>query len=513
MGAPRPARVVAAMAVAAFLCGCGEAPDDSRVLNLALKTAPNRLDPAFVVDVSEGELCALLFQGLVRFSTGGELIPAAARSWNVDEDGRRYTFHLDTRMKFSDGKSVRADDVVYSFTRVLSRSTLSPRRWVLDRIRGADMAAGDSPLGIHASDDSTVVIELTEPFAPFLSMLAMPAAMIVSERGTGEIPAGSGPWQLSRWERADFVSLVPNPYHPARSAQLDEIRFRIIPEAFTRVAEFESGSLDILEVPLAEVRYFVDDEYYSTLLQSRSELRVYYVGLNNTHDILGDVRVRRALNMAVDVERLITVLAGGEGVRATGSVPPGLPGYRPRPAYPYDPGAARALLAQAGYPEGFAMEIWQRDSPEGNRLLEAIQGYLREVGVNVTLVRREWSAFKEAVGAGRVDAFFLDWFADYPDAENFLFPLFHSSNTGGGGNRVSFLDRRVDDLIEGASRSMDPGVSAILYARADSAVYAQAPWIYLYFPRSYHAISQRVRGYQLPTLYLGGDYGNVSKVN
>jgi ABC-type transport system substrate-binding protein len=159
------------------------------------------------------------------------------------------------------------------------------------------------------------------------------------------------------------------------------------------------------------------------------------------------------------------------------------------------------------------MEIWQRDSPEGNRLLEAIQGYLSESGIEVKLVRREWSAFKEAVSAGRVDAFFLDWFADYPDAENFLFPLFHSSNTGGGGNRVSFTDPRVDDLIERASRSSDAGVSAALYARADSTVYAEAPWLYLYFPRSFHAISERVQGFRLPTLYLGADYSAVSKAN
>jgi peptide/nickel transport system substrate-binding protein/oligopeptide transport system substrate-binding protein len=126
-------------------------------------------------------------------------------------------------------------------------------------------------------------------------------------------------------------------------------------------------------------------------------------------------------------------------------------------------------------------------------------------------VKREWSAFKEAVSQGKVDAFFLDWYADYPDAENFLYPLFHSRNVGGGGNRSFFRDARVDGLIERAQRTIDANTCRLLYSHIDSLIYAEAPWIYLYFPRSFEAVSPDVIGYRIPFLYLGRDYTGVRK--
>jgi len=513
--ARRMLRTVVLIATALYGCsGSVEAPEGT--LRLALRTAPNRLDPAFAVDVVEGELCSMLFQGLVRFSPDGDLVADAARDWTVERSGARYVFRIDPRARFADGRRLVAGDVVFSFSRILSPETSSPRSWVLDRIRGAAAYASglaDRIEGLSAPDDSTVVIELEAPFQPFLSMLAMPAGLIVASEALADgafisLPSGSGQWRLETWERGDYLELAPNPSHPRPVTGLGSIRFRIIPEAFTRIAEYESGALDVLEVPPPEPNRFRPDAKHAPRIQSRAELRVYYIGLNNR--TFTDARVRRALNMAVDVDRLIEVLAGGVGDRAAGSIPPGLAGHIDRPAWPYDPEAARALLAEAGYPDGLSIEIWQRESPEGNRLLEAIQGYLRAVNVDATLVRREWSAFKQAVNAGRVDAFFLDWFADYPDAENFLYPLFHSENAGGGGNRALFADVTVDAIIERAAATPDAGASAALYARADSLVYSQAPWIYLYFPRSFHAVSERVHGYQLPSLYLGSDYSAVT---
>lgn len=530
----RLTRAGAPFAVAVALAACSGSPPSDDTLHLALQTSPNNLDPALVVDVTEGEICALLFQGLVRFSVDGDVVGDLAKSWDVEAGeagGARYVFHLDPDMRFAGGRAVTAADVVYSFRRVLGPYSRSSRQWVLDRIRGAGaFARGDSGTlaGLTAPDDSTVVIELDEPFQPFLSMLALPAAMVVPSEaiaGTASdgvggsagfqtfsgLPVGSGPWRLAAWERGDFLLLEPNPYHPRSPFGVSGIRFRIIPEAFTRVAEFESGALDVLDIPRAELNRFLDDRHLADRIESRPELRVYYIGLNNSRPPFDDPRVRRALNMAVDVDRLIDVLAMGQAIRSTGAIPPGIDGYAERPGYPYDPPAARRLLAEAGFPDGFSMEIWQRGSPEGNRVLEAVQGYLAQVGVQVRLVRREWSAFKEAVSAGRVDAFFLDWFADYPNAENFISPLFHSKNAGGGGNRSFFRDPAIDRLIEKAGRSTDAETSAGMYARIDSLVYEQAPWIYLYFPKAFRAVADNVSGYKMPSLYLGGDYTGVVK--
>jgi peptide/nickel transport system substrate-binding protein/oligopeptide transport system substrate-binding protein len=508
LGAGRE-RALALAVVGALLAGCG-GENASPMLELALETAPNRLDPAFAVDVAEGEICALVFEGLVGFAPDGSLTPALARSWEI-EDGRRYVFHLDPRARFADGRPVRAADVRASFQRVLSPTTASPRSWVLARIRGADDyhdGRAAEVEGIDVRDDSTLAVELEEVFAPFLSMLALPAARVVdvASAAANDVPVGSGPWVVGEWVRGDRITLVPNVHHARRARGIDGVRYRVIPEPFTRIAEFESGTIDVLEIPDAEVSRFLNDDAVSSRLLKRPELRVFYVGLNNPR--FRDLRVRRALNHAVNVPELVRVLAAGEAIPAYGAIPPGIAGHRDRSGYPYDPVRARDLLREAGA-ENLKLEVWMRESAEGGRILEAVQGYWRAVGVDATLVRREWSAFKEAVSAGKVDAFLLDWFADYPDAENFLYPLFHSDNRGGGGNRSFFSDAGVDRAIVEASRILDPSARAAACAAIDSTVYAQAPWVYLYFPTTFHIVGERVTGYRLPSIYLGNDFSGV----
>jgi peptide/nickel transport system substrate-binding protein/oligopeptide transport system substrate-binding protein len=498
------------VAALALLVGCGREGGSSPMLELALETAPNRLDPAFAVDVAESEICASVFDGLVGFAPDGQLIPALARSWEI-ENGSRYVFHLDARARFSSGRPVHAGDVRASFERVLAPATASPRAWVLERIRGAsDVRDGKTSTlaGVEVVDDSTLVVQINEPFAPFLSMLALPAARVVDTGNVdaNQLPIGSGPWVVSEWMRGDRITLTPNPHHARRARGIEGVRYRVIPEPFTRIAEFEAGTIDVLEIPDAEVRRFLDDPERSQRVATRAELRVFYIGINNTR--FTDVRVRHALNYAVNVPELIRVLQAGAAIPATGSIPPGIAGYRERPGYHYDPMRAQALLKEAGA-ENLKLEVWLRESPEGARVLEAVQAYWRAVGVEATLVRREWSAFKQAVSAGNVDAFLLDWFADYPDAENFLFPLFHSSNRGGGGNRSFFTDADVDRMIDDASRILDAAARADACAHIDSVVYAQAPWVYLYFPTTFHIVAERVAGYRLPSIYLGNDFSDV----
>ncbi len=493
---------------------------DPDTLRLALKTAPNQLDPAMVVDVGEGELCALVYEGLVRFAPDGTIVPGVASSWSVSDDGVVYTFDIDPNAKFANGRRVTANDIAFSFGRVLSPESRSSRRWVLDRLADVTSNSLDGVAAhsrVTVSDTYQVKLVLREPFAPFLSLLALPAAMIVPPEAFEQtadgwrmkgFPQGAGPWHVVQWERADRIVLERNPHDDVSADGVKRLDFRIIPEAFTRVAEFESGRLDVLEVPPAEVNRYVNDAEAKVL--RRAELRVFYIGLNNQRPPLDNVEVRRALNMAVDVDKLVEVLTDGHGHRATGSIPPGLPGHQPRAPHIYNPDAARRLLAKNGLDKGFALEIWQRDNPESNRMLEAVQGYLSEVGIKATIVRREWSAFKEAVSAGKVDAFFLDWFADYPDAENFIFPLFHSSNAGGGGNRAFVNDPEIDALIVAASKA-DHDDAAKLYAQIDDMLYQRAPWIYLYFPTVFYAVGDGVQNFQLPTLYLGANYLSVSK--
>jgi ABC-type transport system substrate-binding protein len=491
--------------------------EESAYIRLALQTEPATLDPAYSVDYSSGMLSSLVHSNLVRYTPEGELAPDLAGSWEISQDRMTYTFHL-APARFSCGRRVEALDVLFSLERLLDPETISPRWWVLGTVLGAEAfhGAGNRPLhGIEAPDDSTVILRLERPASHFLGLLAMPAAGIVCRTdvsalgaGYGRSPCGSGPWRLSEWREAEEIVLERNEWYGGRKPQPEGISFRIIPETMTRIAEFEVGNLDLLEVPRAELDLW---RSAGPPLLETEELRIVYIGLNNARVPFDDVRVRRAFNMAVDIETIIAHVLFGGAVKARGVIPTALR-RSPQPAdlYPYNPERAMELLAEAGYPDGFEMEIWQRENPEGGRILESVQAYLGRVGVRVKLVTREWSAFKQAIEQGTPDAFYLDWFADYPDAENFLAPLFHSSNRGGGGNRSGYANGRVDSLLDEAALCGDPAERWELYRRAEETVYREAPWIFLWFPTRYEIVSPRLRGYRMPLIFNGQRFLDVS---
>ncbi|MFA4948034.1 MAG: ABC transporter substrate-binding protein, partial [Candidatus Krumholzibacteriia bacterium] len=399
--------------IALGAAGCSRSGNDATV-RLALQTEPTTLDPAYSVDFSSGRMASLIHSNLVAFDPDARVVPDLARSWEILDEGRRYVFHLG-RGRFSKGRPVTASDVVYSVRRLLDPETVSPRWWLLKPLRGAAAFHGGGSWdgeSVLAIDDSTVVMRLEYPVAHFLGLLAMPAAGIVCReeierlgKGYGRAPCGSGPWMLSAWREGDEILLVPNLGYSGPRTALAGLSFRIIPEQMTQIAEFEVGSLDVLEVPRAELEHW---RAAGAPLLWREELRVVYIGFNTVKPPFSDPRVRRALNMAVDVEKIIAHVLFGAGARSRGVVPPSLR-LTPEPAerYRYDPAGARALLAEAGYPSGFSMEIWQRENPEAGRVLESVQGYLADVGVTAKLVTREWGAFKEAIDRGTPDAFFL----------------------------------------------------------------------------------------------------------
>jgi ABC-type transport system substrate-binding protein len=495
--------------------GCSQRGGDA-VVRLAIQTEPTTLDPAFSVDFSSGTISSLIHSNLVAFDPDAGLVPDLARSWEILDGGRKYVFHLDAA-QFSNGRRVTASDVEYSFRRLIDPATVSPRWWLLKPLIGAASFHAGGPWNVEAAravDDSTLVLRLGHPVPHFLDLLAMPAAGVVCREvveglgsGYGRSPCGSGAWKLSFWTEGDEILLAPNPeYRGARTA-LAGLQFRVIPEQMTQIAEFEVGNLDVLEVPRSELEHW---RAAGTPLLWREELRIVYIGLNTRKPPFTDSRVRRALNAAVDVDKIIAEVLFGAGKRSRGVVPSSLRRSRePAELYSYDPSRAKALLAQAGYPNGFSMEIWQRENPEAGRVLESVQGYLADIGITVRLVTREWGAFKEAIDRGTPDAFFLDWLADYPDAENFLVPLFHSSNIGGGGNRTGYRNARADSLLDAAAACMDGAERWELYESAEGIIYGDAPWLFLWFPEKYEVVSPRLTGYRIPLIFNGQRFLDV----
>lgn len=514
--APLTRRPIAAMALVLAACGGRTTPHRDMLVNSIDTYDPRSLDPALSTDVPTGRAVAYLFDGLTRFTAAARLVPDLATRWEVSPDGRVYTFHLRTDVRFHDGTRFHASDVRHSFERVLDPRTRGGRGWPLYPIAGAQaFAAGTARriAGLAVVDDSTVRFTLGEPFAIFPKMLAMPVAAIVPARTPpdfGEHPVGTGPWRFVAWHHDDYMKFARNGSYFGRVPEADSLTARIIPEMSTAEAEFESGNVDVLQVPPREGPSWRANDEMRPLLQSAPSLRFIYAAFNVTRGPLRDPRVRQAINLAVDRHMLLARIWGGQGVLAAGVIPPSLDGYDPaRAPYPYDTARARALLRAAGYPNGVRLELWTSQTEGFPRLAQTIQAYLAKVGIRVTIVQRDASSMREAARNGKTDIALKDWFADYPDAENFLYPLLHGANTGVGGNVSFYRNPAYDSLVSAARRETDDARRIAMYRQADAMEFADAPMLYLFFYTELFAVQPWIRGFQVPVIYNGQRWNSI----
>lgn len=489
---------------------------ESAGLNYYFSYDPRSLDPALSTDVPTGEVVSLLFDNLTQFDADAQLQPALARNWEADQTGRTYTFHLRQDATFQDGRPIKAGDVRASILRALAPGLTGGRGWPLFPIQGARAyAAGQSKeiAGIRIPDDSTVVFTLEEPLNLFPKLLAMPVAAVVPTPTPPDFdqrPTGSGPWKFVSWSHDDAIVLAKNEQYWGGVPKSDTLRIRIIPEPLTQAAEYEAGHLSVVEVPLGETRRW--EQIHPQELQRRPGLKDLYVAINTTRGPLKDVRVRRALNHAVDVPTLLTTVYSGRGVRAAGALPPGIAGYdSARAPYSYDPTAARRLLAEAGYPNGFALKLWRTQRAELARLAQSLQQSLAEVGIRAEIVERDASSARAAVRKGEADLFLTDWWADYPDPENFNYPLFHSRNKGPGGNYAFLSDPGLDSMIVRARATPDEAEKVRLAGAIDARVFELAPWIFLWFPVDVWAAQPEVKDWRFPLVFTGQRWTQVER--
>lgn len=499
-------------------CTGGETSSTRRTLIDSRDTYdPRSLDPALSTDVPTGRAVGYVFDGLVRFTPDAQVVPGLARSWDISTDGMTYTFHLRTGVKFHDGRPFSARNVIYSFQRVLDPKTKGGRGWPLYPIDGAKAYAdgkGRSIAGLTARDDSTIVIRLSEPFAIFPKLLAMPVAAIVPDSvpsNFGEHPIGTGPWKFVEWKHDDYLKFAANPDYFDGPPKADSLMARIVPEPSTAVAEFESGNVDVLYVPEGETQNWEQTDEKKAMLESAPALRVFYIAINTTRGPLADKRVRQALNYATDAKGILDGIVSGRGNLAAGVIPPALPGGdSTRKGYTRDVAKAKQLLAEAGFPNGIDIELWSSQTPPFPRIAQAVQANLKEAGVRVTLVQRDASSMREAARAGKTDMALKDWFADYPDAENFLYPLLHSANKGVGGNVSFYSNPGYDRLVSEARREQDEAKRTALYSQADEIEYQDAPMIYLFFYKELYAIQPWIRNFKVPTIFTGQRWTDVT---
>jgi peptide/nickel transport system substrate-binding protein/oligopeptide transport system substrate-binding protein len=473
---------------------------DGGVYRRPLGHDPVTLDPALIGDVYSRSVANQIFDGLVQYDQTLAVIPALAEFWRASRDGLVWTFTLRKGVKFHHGREVTADDVVYSFTRLLDPRMKSAAADQFTIIKGAvDYRAGKARQvsGLVALDRFQVQVSLSEAPAPFVSLAAVGHAKIVPRDvaeaqgdAFGQRPVGTGPFRFVGWERGKEISLAANPDYFEGPPRLGRLVYRVFPgERFdTANDEFERGELEDSPLPPrmtpTEYRRIITDPRHLYVKRSMFSLRFY--GLNTRIKPLDDRRVRQAINHAIDRESIVDGVYLGRSLLAGGVLPPGTPGYNPKlTGYAYNPARARELLAIAGYPGGKgapSITIWSGLKDPVLREHELIRAALEAVGLRVEFsYQSDWPTYSKMLSDGKMPAFLYAWYADIPDPDNFLFLLFHSKSAR---NFTGYANPAVDETLRQARRAGDPQRRAELYRRAEQLIVDDAPivpfWHYTY---------------------------------
>ncbi len=385
-----------ALAAPALLCTALAAPLQAQTeVTLGAQLEPPHLDPTSAAAAAIDEVVyANVYEGLTRFDANGAIRPALASAWEISDDGLSYTFTLQTGVSFHDGAAFSADDVKFS----------------LDRARGADSTNAQKALfasidSVNVIDDATVEITLSEPDGALLFNLAWGDAIIIDDSDVETLktaPIGTGPFRFSNWVQGDRIELVKNPDYWGEPAALDKATIRYITDPTAAFAAMMAGDIDAFPVyPAPEnLAQFEADPRFQVIVGSTEGETI--LSINNQAPPFDDVRVRRAVALAIDRQAIIDGAMFGFGTPIGTHFAPHNPAYTDlTPLSPHDPEAARALLAEAGFADGFTTTLKLPPPSYARRGGEIVASQLRAVGIQAEISNLEWAQWLEQVFRGK----------------------------------------------------------------------------------------------------------------
>jgi len=532
--------VLAALVVLLTLAGPPPGLGAGRDLVVGLGGDATSLNPVVATDGISYTVEWPIFDSLLELDASLNVKPLLAESWETSRDGLTYTFKLKKGVTWHDGKPFTARDVAFTFYSVLDPKVTTPHRAYFDALAGfPELTAKENPKKpeelavrpIEVVDDHTVRFRLRYPSGSFLAVLVNPRAGIVPEHllkgqdlNTAEFnrkPVGTGPFRFVEWRRAERIVMEANDkYHGGRPA-LNRVIFRIIPDAVVLLQELRSGGVDLLEnPPLTEVARLKQTAGLKVLTADNTSYT--YLGWRQDVAPFTDLRVRRALNHAVDVPSMIKEVLQGYAAPASGQFPPSSWAYDASvKPYAYDPAKAKALLAEAGFKPG-ADGILVKDGKPftftirhdvANQTVKdtavIVQEYLKRVGVDARLEPLDWPTFVKKLFASEFEGIVVNW-TNHHDPDPFAYTIWHSSQWKGR-NFAHYKNARVDELLEQARRTAVVAERKKLYGDFSKVLMEDAPYVFLYFPQQVYVTRQGYEGFvALPT--FGGIYQSLKAV-
>lgn len=513
--------VILLVMAAVLLAGCGKDtsapaagngtydPDAVLVLNIS---EPSILNPILSTDSESSAVAGFVFNGLMKADENLNMVPDLAASYNISTDGKTYTFYLRKGITFHDGHELTAEDVKFTFDKILDKKTNTVRR--------SSYEINGKPVRFKIIDQYTIQAILPEPFSPFLvnmSMEILPKHLLENEdintAAFNRYPIGTGPFTFEEWQSGQYVRLKRYNSYFDGNVKLAGIIYKIIPDKRTALIALEKGELHATSIPNKDFERIEKDPRLNVFRYD--QLMYSYLAFNLEHPLFKDVRVRQALAHAIDKEALVNAVLRGYGR------PAHLPASPVAWSYPddkdvykidYNPEKAKSLLRQAGYrydasgklltasgqPVSFTV-ITNKGNVDREKSVQIIQRYMANIGIDMRIQLMEWGSFIKIVNSPKApkdfDAVLLGWSTGIdPDS----YSIWHSSQYPQGFNFIGYKNPRVDALLERGRQVSDRGERKKIYGEMYDLIARDLPYIFLYYPQSLQAVDKHVRGLSEP---------------
>lgn len=511
-------KLLAGVAATAMTLGAGTALADNMGGNIIVtyKDDVSTLDPAIGYDWQNWSMIKSLFDGLMDYKPGTtELVPDLAESYTISDDGLVYTFKLKPGVKFHNGRELVAADVKYTLDRVVNPETQSPGAGFFAAIDGFDAAsAGEAEglSGVNAVDDQTVEITLSRPDATFLHVMALNFAHVVpkevvEEHGQdfGKHPVGTGAYEMTDWTLGQHVIFSRfDDYHVEGLPKLDQITFEVGQEPIVALLRLERGEIDIAGdgVPPAKFLEVTGNPEYDGSIVEGSQLHTGYITMNTQMAPFDNLKVRQAVNMAINKDRIVRII-NGRAVPANQPLPPLMPGYdESYEGFKFDPDAAKALLAEAGFADGFTTELYVANTDPQPRIAQAIQQDLSNIGIKAEIKSLAQANVIAAGGekdqAPMIWSGGMAWIADFPDPSNFYGPILGCGGAvPGGWNWAWYCNPELDKRAIAADAMADPSQAEARieeWKKIFTEIQDEAPWVPVFNEQRFTIRSKRLAG-------------------